>query len=114
MSLPARRTCRECNSSFLAIRHDRVFCRQRCRRAWHSRREAFGARAVELMLAWRGERKKGALSDLTALADELVRLERDRKAATGEAKPVSAPGVAGAATLAPQEASYALRPDAPG
>jgi hypothetical protein len=71
--LPLRRRCRECGNSFLAVRHDQVFCKPVCRRAWHSWREGQGARAVELLIKWRRERRRGSFSALAAFADELVR-----------------------------------------
>jgi hypothetical protein len=83
--LPARRRCRECGNSFLAIRHDQVFCKGACRRAWHSWRESRGARAVELLIKWRRDRREGSLAELTAFADELVRDYRDREADRGSA-----------------------------
>lgn len=78
--LPVRRRCRQCGNSFLAIRHDQVFCRQQCRRAWHSWREVRGAQAIELLIRWRGGRRRGSLSDLAAFADELLREYREREA----------------------------------
>ena len=79
-ALPIRRRCRECGGNFLAIRHDQVFCRPACRRAWHSWREARGSRAIELLIAWRRDRRRGSLATLTAFADELLRDYRDREA----------------------------------
>lgn len=78
--LPSRRRCRQCGNGFLAIRHDQVFCRPTCRRAWHTWREGRGARAVELLIAWRGDRRRGSLAALSAFADELVRDHRDHDA----------------------------------
>jgi hypothetical protein len=78
--LPSRRRCREFGTAFLAIRHDQVFCKSACRRAWHSWRESLGARAVELLVKWRRDRRRGSLAALTAFADELVRDCRDREA----------------------------------
>jgi hypothetical protein len=78
--LPVRRRCRECGNTFLAIRHDQVFCKPACRRAWHSWRESRGARAVELLIKWRRGRRRGSLAELTAFADELLRDYRDREA----------------------------------
>jgi hypothetical protein len=78
--LPVRRRCRECGNTFLAIRHDQVFCKPACRRAWHSWRKSLGARAVELLVKWRRDRRRGSLAELTAFADELLRDYRDREA----------------------------------
>jgi hypothetical protein len=81
--LPVRRRCRECGKSFLAVRHDQVFCMPVCRRAWHSWRESRGARAVELLIRWRRDRREGSLAELAAFADELVRDYREREADRG-------------------------------
>jgi hypothetical protein len=78
--LPSRRNCRQCGIAFLAIRHDQVFCRPVCRRAWHSWRENRGARAIELLIRWRRDRRRGSITALAAFADELVRVNRDREA----------------------------------
>lgn len=78
--LPVRRRCRQCGNPFLAIRHDQAFCQQRCRRAWHSWRETRGAQAIELLIRWRRDRRRGSLGDLTAFADDLLREHRDREA----------------------------------
>ena len=77
--LPARRRCRECGNTFLAIRHDQVFCNPACRRAWHTWREGRGARAVELLVRWRCGRQRGSLTALSGFADELVRDHRHRE-----------------------------------
>jgi hypothetical protein len=78
--LPSRRRCRECGNPFLAVRYDQVFCKPTCRRAWHAWREGRGARAIELLIRWRRDRRRGSLAALTAFADELVRDHRDREA----------------------------------
>jgi hypothetical protein len=78
--LPCRCRCRQCGNPFLAIRHDQVFCKPACRRAWHSWRESRGARAIELLIRWRRDRRRGSLAALTAFADELLRDYRDREA----------------------------------
>jgi hypothetical protein len=78
--LPFRRRCRECGKEFWAIRHEQVFCEPACRRAWHSWRESRGARAIELLIKWRRDRRRGSLAALTNFADELVREYRDREA----------------------------------
>jgi hypothetical protein len=85
--LPCRRHCRECRKEFWAIRHEQVFCKSACRRAWHSWRESRGGRAIELLVRWRRDRRRGSLAALTAFADELLRDYRDREArrsASGE------------------------------
>ena len=79
--LPAQRRCRQCGSAFLAIAHTQSFCRQKCRRLWHSWREARGARAIELLIRWRGSRRRGDFTAMTAFADELLREYRAREAA---------------------------------
>jgi hypothetical protein len=78
--LPIRRRCRECGKEFLAVRHDQRFCRSACRRAFWSWREARGAQAIELLIRWRGDRRRGCLAALTAFADELLREHRDPEA----------------------------------
>ena len=83
--LPLRRRCRECGNSFLAIRHDQVFCQPACRRAWHSWRESRGARAIELLIKWRRDRRRGGLAALSSFADELMRDHRDHEAGRGAA-----------------------------
>jgi hypothetical protein len=83
--LPVRRRCRQCGGTFLAIRHDQVFCKPGCRRKWHAYRETQGTRAVELLIKWRRDRCRGSLAALTAFADELVRDQRDHEAARGSA-----------------------------
>jgi hypothetical protein len=75
-----RRNCRQCGIAFLAIRHDQVFCRPACRRACHSWRESRGARAIELLIRWRRDRRRGSLTALTAFADALVRDSRESEA----------------------------------
>jgi len=77
--LPARRTCRECGREFQAVRHDQRFCRRACRRAFWSWREARGAQAIELLIRWRRDRRRGSLAALTAFADYLLREYRDRE-----------------------------------
>ena len=81
--LPARRRCAECGSPFLAITHAQRFCSAAHKRAWHSRREAYGARLYQLCIEWRGKRRRGALSELTRLAGEIARDERVRAALAG-------------------------------
>lgn len=76
--LPARRRCRECGTQFQEIRHDQVFCRPACRRAFWSWRESRGAQAIELLIRWRRDRRRGSLAALTAFADDLLRECRDR------------------------------------
>jgi hypothetical protein len=79
--LPFRRRCRQCGNEFRpARRYDQVFCRPECRRAWHSWRESRGARAVELLIAWRGGRRRGSLTKLAAFADELLHYHRKHQA----------------------------------
>jgi hypothetical protein len=80
VGLPARRRCRQCGNEFRPIRrYDQVFCRPECRRAWHSWRESRGARAVELLIAWRGARRRGSLTKLAAFADELLHDHREHE-----------------------------------
>jgi hypothetical protein len=43
-------------------------------------REARGAQAIELLIRWRRDRRRGSLAALTAFADELLREHRDREA----------------------------------
>jgi hypothetical protein len=78
--LPVRRRCGQCGNKFLAIRYDQRFCQPRCRRAFWSWREARGAQAIELLVRWRRDRRRGSLAALTAFADELLREYRDREA----------------------------------
>ncbi len=86
VALSARRHCRECRREFFPVRHDQVFCKPTCRRAWHAWREGRGARAVELLIRWRRDRKRGGLAELTAFADELLREYRDLEAGRGPAE----------------------------
>jgi hypothetical protein len=79
-----RRRCRECGEPFAAVRHDQVFCAPACRRAWHSWREGRGAEAVELLIKWRRDRRRGSFAELAAFADGLVRDHRDREARRDE------------------------------
>jgi hypothetical protein len=75
------RRCRQCGAVFRPHhRFDQVFCRSECRRRWHSWREARGARAVQLLISWRRDRRRGSLTNLTAFADELVQDYREHKA----------------------------------
>ncbi len=78
--LPSRRQCRECKAVFQPARLDQVFCKSACRRAWHAWREGRGARAIELLIRWRRDRRRGSLTALAAFADELVRDNRDHEA----------------------------------
>jgi hypothetical protein len=77
--LPARRRCRECSAEFWAIKHDQRFCRAKCRRAFWSWRKRRGAQAIELLTRWRRDRQPGSFTDLTTLAGELVREQRERE-----------------------------------
>jgi hypothetical protein len=80
-SPPPRRRCRQCGNIFQPIcRYDQVFCRPECRRSWHSWRESHGARAVELLISWRRDRRRGSLTNLAAFADELVSGYREHEA----------------------------------
>jgi hypothetical protein len=92
-TLPVPRRCRQCGTIFRPIRrYDQMFCRPECRRRWHSWREGRGSRAVELLIAWRRDRRRGSLTKLTAFADELVRdygeheAERQQHAGAGSAE----------------------------
>jgi molybdenum-dependent DNA-binding transcriptional regulator ModE len=58
-----------------------VFCAGKCKRTWHSWREAKGAQAVELLIRWRGRRLPGGFTALTAFADDLFHEYRDREGA---------------------------------
>jgi hypothetical protein len=78
--LPVRRRCREYGKEFLAIRYEQRFRQPRCRRAFWSWREARGAQAIELLIRWRRDRRRGSLAALTAFADELLREHRTREA----------------------------------
>jgi hypothetical protein len=81
MTLPVRRRCRQCGNTFRPIRrYDQVFCRPECRRRWHSWREGRGARAVELLIQWRRDRRRGSLTKLAVFADDLVREHREHEA----------------------------------
>ena len=75
-----RRRCRQCGSPFLPRRPEQIFCNKACKRAWHSWREARGARAIELLIRWRANRKVGSLSALARFADEVVADWRDHEA----------------------------------
>jgi hypothetical protein len=75
------RRCRQCGSVLRPVRRvDQVFCGRQCRRSWHSWRESRGARAVELLISWRRDRRRGSFANLAAFADELVRAYREHEA----------------------------------
>jgi hypothetical protein len=78
--LPSRRRCRECGNTFLAIRHHQRFCQSACRRAFWSWRESRGARAIDLLIRWRRDRRRGSFAALTAHADEVLRDYGDHEA----------------------------------
>jgi hypothetical protein len=89
------RRCRQCGTVFRPRRRfDQVFCRPECRRAWHSWRESRGARAVALLIAWRGDRRRGSLTKLAAFADELLRDHREHQAERQRAGRGERPGCA--------------------
>jgi hypothetical protein len=78
--LPSRR-CRQCYAVFRPTRRpEQSFCCTECRRAWHSWRESRGARAVELLIRWRGDRRPGSFTKLAAFAGELLRDHREHEA----------------------------------
>jgi hypothetical protein len=78
--LPRRQRCRQCGKEFWAIRYEQRFCQPTCRRAFWSWREARGAQAIDLLIRWRRDRRRGSLAALTAFADELLREHRTREA----------------------------------
>jgi Protein of unknown function (DUF3631) len=118
--LQARR-CRHCGALFRPVRRpEQVFCCPECRRRWHSWRESRGARAVALLIAWRGDRRRGSLTKLAAFADELVRttaivkLTGMRPGGRGaDMRKTEREGFHLSAQMCSthQRASYALRPD---
>jgi hypothetical protein len=79
--LPPRGRCRHCGAEFFKRRDDQVFCSTAHRRAYWSWRESRGAQAVDLLIRWRRDRRRGSLAALTAFADDLLRDYGDREAA---------------------------------
>jgi len=75
--LPVRK-CRLCGDEFRAARHDQVFCSKEHRQKFHRRAELRGAKAVELLIAWRVTRggKKGILGEIAAVVDGWVKEDR--------------------------------------
>lgn len=49
--------CRECGTSFEAVRHDADFCQTSCRSAWNNRRMKRGAELYDIFMFMRHERK---------------------------------------------------------
>lgn len=75
--LPVRK-CRFCGDEFRAKRIDQVFCTGKHRQAFHRRAELRGAKAVEMLIAWRVTRgsKKGILGEIANIVDEWVKEDR--------------------------------------
>ncbi len=77
IELPIR-TCKFDGVEFRAKRHDQSFCREKCRKMYHRRKEIRGARAVELLIAWRVTRgaKKGILGEIAAEVDTWIKEDK--------------------------------------
>ena len=76
--LPPIHRCDECGAPFYQLRHDQVFHRQSCRRAFHRRKEVRGAKLLSFALEWRRTRRRGGFSELTQMIDEFLREDRQR------------------------------------
>ena len=76
---PRMAYCRECGQPFYPRRHDQTFCVDACRRKRNDRERSQGRTALPLIMAWRLDRKAGALAALTRFADEVADGERKRR-----------------------------------
>ncbi|GAB4368239.1 MAG: hypothetical protein Kow00114_27410 [Kiloniellaceae bacterium] len=81
---PPHRFCRECGQPFYPKRVDQACCSTPCRTARHDRERNHGRALYRLVTAWRLDRSKGALSDLTQYADLIAQEERSRRARNAE------------------------------
>lgn len=77
IELPVRK-CRLCGGDFRQKRADQVFCKPAHRKTFHRRAELRGAKAVELLIAWRMTRggKKGILGEIAAVVDGWIKEDR--------------------------------------
>lgn len=75
-TLPELRYCAECGHPFYPTRVDQIFHSRPCKIAKHQRRINGGLKLYDAAMPWRIERPRGALVELTAVADQLAAEER--------------------------------------
>jgi endogenous inhibitor of DNA gyrase (YacG/DUF329 family) len=68
--------CAECGNPDYRTQPNKIFCSGTCRQAQWNRRVTGGFRLYELTMAWRIDRNKGDMAELTAAADQLAAEER--------------------------------------
>lgn len=69
-----RRTCSECGSEFTTQTHDRMFCSDAHKAAFHNRSSKIGRAVVPLAMAWRaGRNAKGKSAEARALRASAAR-----------------------------------------
>ena len=79
MNLPST-PCLECGELFVRVPVTRKFCSARCTQAHHNRRIMGGLKLYDAAMKWRldnSRAKKGLLTALTAIADQLASEERE-------------------------------------
>jgi hypothetical protein len=76
------RLCGECQSGFVPIRHDQVFCSKACRFANHNRAMQRGREAYRAIYHWRLGHGKGQRGSLISTISEMAKrwVEEDRGA----------------------------------
>lgn len=76
--------CHYCGNPDYLTKSNKKFCSEGCRQAHWNMRVNGGFRLYELAMAWRIDREKGDMAELTAFADQLAaeeRILRKRRAA---------------------------------
>jgi len=68
--------CDECGNPFYRTQPNKIFCNGTCRQNAWNRRVTGGFKLYELAMAWRIDREKGDLAELTAASDQLAAEER--------------------------------------
>lgn len=73
-----RAVCPECGEGFWKTRSDKIFCCDRCKRAWNRRREQRGAELYDAAYKWRSERQPGGFTEFCRIVDGWISEDRER------------------------------------